>query len=297
MAWKSLFRKNDPDHSTANDTAAPTSPARGIPPHLAQAIERRAGDEAVVIERTPEQRKQDRLNRQRMTLLFDLEQGETALSPDNPWTQRIALLGEALETVEHDVSRASIVKPGPFAPLPADRIDIRAIQEQDDVVTVSFAIGTHEFVYAEEPDWADRSRLVTRSELRRRVGDPGELIPANTPDDLRRVLLDHLHESLFIFASDLRDRMLDHHDLPTDITLQDMAAPCPVCGGWTDWRETCQTCSHRLAELAALRREQNRLLDEQNREAEERHRLIEGLPLARRRLKDVEAEIARAEGT
>jgi hypothetical protein len=43
----------------------------------------------------------------------------------------------------------------------------------------------------------------------------------------------------------------------------------------------------------ALRRETNRLLDERTIEAEERHKLIEGLPLARRRLRDVESELAR----
>ncbi|HYJ13121.1 MAG TPA: hypothetical protein VEW66_06000, partial [Thermomicrobiales bacterium] len=63
--------------------------------------------------------------------------------------------------------------------------------------------------------------------------------------------------------------------------------------GWTDWRGTCQACAQRQASLASLRREATRLLDERTVEAEERHKLIDGLPLARRRLRDVDADLVR----
>lgn len=294
MSWKNLFRKH-PEPETNQPVSEQTpAPQRDVPPHLAQVIERRSGTPA--IERTPEQRKRDALHRQRTTVLFDIEQGESALADDNPWTQRIALLGDALATVDQDLAAASKVTPGPFAPLPDTPIADQRVVEEDDAVSVAFVIDDEAFVYAEEPDWADRSRLITRSELRRRKGDPAALIPGEVDPALREALQEHLDESLFVLASDLRDRMLDGQDLPTGATLADLASPCPVCGGWTDWRGTCQTCAHRMSAIAALKREQSRLLDERNREAEERHRLIEGLPLARRRMRDVEADIARLEG-
>lgn len=290
MAWKNLFRKHPEPEPQSPASALDQPGKREVSPHLAQVIERRTG---ATVERTPEQRKRDALLRQRTAALFDIEQGESALADDNPWTQRIALLGQALTTVDQDLAAAAAVPPGPYSPLPASPISVQGVVETDDAVTVTFAIGGEVFTYAEEPDWADRSRLITRSELRRRTGDPAALVPGDIAPDLREALRGHLDESLFVFASDLRDRMLDGQDLPRGATLADLAAPCPVCGGWTDWRGTCQACAHRLSGIAALKREQSRLLDERTREAEERHRLIEGLPLARRRMKDVEADIAR----
>jgi hypothetical protein len=43
----------------------------------------------------------------------------------------------------------------------------------------------------------------------------------------------------------------------------------------------------------ALKREEVRLLDERAREAEDRARIVEGLSLARTRLRNVEADLAR----
>lgn len=297
MVWKRLFGTNDtPDPqpeapASPQEASRPTAtPTRDIPPHLAQVIERRNPEQAP--ERTPEQRKLDALRRQRMAILFDIEQGETAAEPDNPWTRRMALLTDAMTTVQQDIATARTVEPGPYAPLPATPITIDQI-EIDDVATVTFHIGPETFVYAEDPDWADRSRVVTRGELLRRSGSPAGLVPDTTPAELVEPLETHLGDSLFVLAADLRDRVLDNDPLPADPTLADLANPCPTCGGWTGWRGTCQACAARQATLAALRREEHRLLDERTAEANERHRLVEGLPLARRRLRDVDANLAR----
>lgn len=313
MVWKRLFGNQQESVETTPETSptastamsrsgsdstpppantirrTPVSP-REVSPQLKQAIERR--DPGSAPQRTPEQRKLDGLRRQRMSILFDIEQGETAASPDNPWTQRMALLTEAMATVQQDVAVASVVIPGPFAPLPSIPIEIEAISI-DDVATVRFNIGHENFRYGEDPDWADRSRLVTRGELLRQSGTPANLIPPNTPSTLVEPLTLHLTDSLFVLAADLRDRTLEDEPLPGEPTLTDLAQPCPTCGGWTDWRGTCQVCAQRQATLAALRREENRLLDERIIEAEERHKLVEGLPLAKRRLRDVEAELSR----
>ena len=304
MVWKRLFGKPEesettpsvaPENGPVATPSAPNQPAprassRDVPPHLAQVIERRNPGSAP--ERTPEQRKLDGLRRQRMAILFDIEQGENAAAPDNPWTQRMALLTEAMATVEQDTKAASVIQPGPFHPLPAIPLTIDSV-ELHDVATVTFTTAGETFTYAEDPDWADRSRTITRGDLNRRSGNVDTLIPGDTPEDLVEPLRDHLAESLFVLATDLRDTALDGESLPTSAQLADLARPCPVCGGWIDWRGTCQICAQRQAHLAALRREASRLLDERNTEADERHKLIEGLPLARRRLRDVETELAR----
>ena len=227
-----------------------------------------------------------------MAILFDIEQGESAAAPDNPWTQRMRLLTEAMATVEADTRAASAVEPGPFVALPETPIVIEGVV-LDEVATVTFSIGGETFVHAEDPDWSDRSRTITRGDLRRREGRVEPLMPTSTPPDLVDALQAHLDASLLVFATDLRDRALDEEPSPPSATLADLARACPVCGGWTDWRGTCQNCAQRQVTLAALRREATRLLDERTIEAEERHKLIEGLPLARRRLRDVEADLAR----
>ncbi len=302
MVWKRLFGKPEdsdippaetPDAPVA--TATPTPPSsrpssRDVPPHLAQVIERR--NPGTAPERSPEQRKLEGLRRQRMAILFDIEQGETAAAPDNPWTQRMALLTEAMATVEQDVSATSVVVPGPFVTLPETPIAIDGVTI-DDVATVTFSIGDETFTYSEDPDWADRSRTITRGDLQRLTGQVDALLPSSTPGDLVDPLRLHLEESLLVLATDLRDATLDGEPLPTSPVLADLSRPCPTCGGWTDWRGTCQACAQRQAALAVLRREASRLLDERNTEADERHKLIEGLPLARRRLRDVEADLAR----
>ncbi|MBA3277068.1 MAG: hypothetical protein H0T72_14905 [Chloroflexia bacterium] len=293
MTWRNLFRKpiNEQDTEAMSAEVKPAAPNRGVPAHLAQAIEKRsAGGPSP--NQDPEQRKLAGLRRRRVAILFDIEQGELAASPDNPWTQRIALLGEAMTNVGDDLVEASKVEPGPNHPVPATPIAIGAI-DSGDAASVAFSIGANPFLYSEDPDWAERGHQIARSELVRRSGEVDALVPDDTREELREPLRAHLGDSLFVMASDLRDRMLDGEPLPPSPSLADHAAPCPVCGGWTDWRGTCQNCARRNARIMELKREEGRLLDERSREGEERRRLIEGLPLARKRLRDVEADLAR----
>jgi hypothetical protein len=265
-------------------------------PHLDQAIERRT----VSRDRPPDsdaaQRKLSGLRRQRQGILFDIEQGQLAASPDNPWTDRITLLGEALMTVTDDMALASEIVPGPFLPVHPTPMVIEPIVDSD-VASVAFAVGDDRFVYSDDPDWAERGHQIARTELVRRSGAIDHLIPINTPRELRDALCEHLDNSLFVFASDLRDRSPDRNPLPTSPTLAYLAMPCPVCSGWTDWRGACQVCARRNAEVQALKREESRLLDEISNEAEERHRFVEGLSLARTRLRNVEAELVRLGAT
>jgi hypothetical protein len=290
MAWRSFFRKS-PDPEPDSPAPSPEPAQRPIPPHLAQVIDKRSQGENAGPPADPRARKLAGLRRKRMAILFDIEQGELAASPENPWTNRMGLLTEAMTTVADDIAATSLVVPGSYHPVPALPIEIGEITAGD-VATVAFAIGDNQFTYSEDPDWAERGHQLARTELVQRSGDVEALVPEGTPEHLRGALRDHLSDSLFVFASDLRDRTLDGANLPDNPTLADLAAPCPVCGGWTDWRGTCQTCARRNAEVMALKREEARLLDERSRESDERHRLVEGLPLARKRLRDVDAELA-----
>jgi len=298
MVWRKVFGKHTepeptrptgPEISDEEREMPPGARLRSMPPHLEQAIHRRAGAEPPG---DPAQRRLNALRRQREAILYDIEQGELAAAGDNPWTARIALLTEAMTTVSADLTATAEIAPGPWSPVPDTPITIGEI-EAGDVSSVAFAIGDNQFAYSEDPDWAERGHQITRTELVRRSGDVAALVPDDTPDMLRMPLRDHLEDSLFVFASNLRDRVLDGEELPGSPTLADLARPCPICGGWTDWHGTCQACARRNAAIADLKREERRLLDERNREAEERHRLVEGLPLARKRLRDVEADLAR----
>ncbi len=291
MVWRRMFHNDPaPDESSAGD---PEKPKRQIPPHLAQRLDIQAGEP-----RDPEQelrRRLARLRNQHTATLYDIEQGELALEDDNPWKRRVALLTEALETVESDYREAEQIEPGPFHQLPETPVTDFAVEMNNDVATVRLTAGTELFEYEEPLDWAERGHQVTREELRRVAGDPSLVVPADVPPALRPELQAHLDQSLFVLATVLRDRTLDEEPLPKSVTMADLAKPCPTCGGWTDYRGRCQTCARRSARLQELFRERDRLLNERAAEIEEQHRIAERLPLARRRHADIERQIAETE--
>ncbi len=299
--WKRSDRKNnerkvEPETTPLEASAPKADTSRNLPSHLASAFaERRSPAPPGESPDDERRRRLDTLQRRRTAMFFDIQQGEQAQAEDNPWAQRIELLTEALTTVSDDLKELADAPKSPYHPVPPTPITIDRV-EGGDVASVSFHIGDERFEFSEDLDWAERGHQITRSELVRRSGDPTRLVPADTPEHLRAALERHLTDSVFVLATDLRDRLLDEEPLPRDITLADLAKPCPECGGWTDWRGTCQACAQRAARTMELKREEVRLLDERAAEAEERHRLIERLPLARRRLRDLEAEIASLTG-
>lgn len=289
MPWRQFWKKLTDQPEPA--AAEPAEPARAanmtLPPHMQRIVAERkkpATANADLHARLA------RLERNRLAAIYDVEQGELASAPENPWKQRIDLLSQAMQTVEDDLARVRKVEPSPFFPLPArpiTNIDIAT----GPVADVAFTIGDQRFRFSEDLDWAERGHQLTQSELRLREGNPVALTPADTPANLRDALVAHLDESLFVFATDLRDRTLDRETLPSRPSLTDLAKPCPVCGGWTDWQGRCQVCRTRDAEMRSLKREENRLLSERAREAEEQHRLQERLSIARRRLRDIDVEV------
>ncbi|MBA2276554.1 MAG: hypothetical protein H0W06_02210 [Chloroflexia bacterium] len=291
MSWLRFWKRDD-EQTAGQPGGTVTLPAdRPLPPHLAAARQRAQDNRAGVAE-TPDggARRLAELERRRQAALFEVEQGELASTADNPWEQRIALLTEALATVNDDLERLDAAPPEPFAALHETPItDIVVSSGQPP--SVGFTVGDQRFQYDEEVDWAERGHQVAMGELRRLAGDPARLVPTTISAELVESLTVHLTDSLFVFASDLRDRQLDAEPFPDRPTLADLGRPCAVCGGWRDWRGRCQACARRNAERGQLKREADRLLDERAGEVEERHRLVERMPIARRRLADIETQL------
>jgi len=296
MAWQRFWKRSDPgpepQPATQTEPGAGTVGKRKLPAHLARHVERASPrPDPGIAPPEPVQRRLAAMKRQRLAMLYDIEQGELALANDNPWQHRIELLTQAMGTVADDLKALKQIRPSPYFPVPPTLIVVTHVSTEP-AASVRFTIEPETFVYAEDPDWAERGHQVIRTELIRETGDPGRLIPGDVPAELREPLLSHLTDSLFVLASDLRDQVIDDEPLPESPTLADLARPCPRCGGWTDWHGTCQACAARAAGEMALKREEARLLDERASAAEEQHRLAERVPVARRRLHDLETQIA-----
>lgn len=229
------------------------------------------------------------LRKRREALLRDLAAAEAATSEQNRWHAEIALIEQAIAETDRDIDEIGPSGADPGVALPATPITAVEV-ETEPVARVRFSVGDREFAYAEEIDWAERGFQVTRGELIRESGDIDSVIPAHVPDEQRPALREHLERSLFVFATDLRDRALNQEEPPA-ATLADLARPSATFGGWLDWAG--QSASEQQQQIA-----RNRLLMERERLERERAQLFEdqlkaaeGLPVARRRLAELEREI------
>jgi hypothetical protein len=233
----------------------------------------------------------DQLLKRRDLIAFDVERAKAAHRPENPWRERIDLLDESLAMIEADLATLAALSPLTTFALPETPIT-EVMATVDDVASVRFAIGDERFLFEEETDWSERGGPVVRGELHQRGGDGAELVPASTPDERRHALARHLQDSVVVLATDLRDRALDGEAMPADATLADLANPCPVCGGWRDWRGTCALCAERSYQRQQLTAEAVRLAKDRDVEENDRHKWAERLAVTRRRLTEVDAEIA-----
>lgn len=234
------------------------------------------------------------LQKRREALEQELRVAEEAAEPDNQWRRQVALISEALEAVDREQATVAEVKGVPGAPLPSTPV-AEVSMTMDPVATVRFRIGDTGFVYAEELDWAERGTQIARSDLHRDAGDVATLIPPDYPPDQCAALVEHLEGSLFTFATDLRDRTIEGQQMP-DATLADMAEPATEFGGWLDWLGHSPVAQSRQYRLSQLRDEQNRLETERAQLLEEESKMIESIPVIRRRLADVEQQLARLTG-
>lgn len=278
----------------ADDAAHPAAPAPEVAPRARgfRPPPPRNGSLAAPVD--PERAAQlERLRKRRQAVLFDVEQAERAHEPDNPWQQRVRLIDEALATIEADIAALDALPALPVFPLPPVPITISEVRTETPA-RVAFAAGGEPFVYEEEIDWAERGHQLAQPVLVRTSGDPARLLPPDTPGERRAALQEHLTASLFAFATDLLNRSLAGRQLP-EATLADLARPCPRCGGWQDWLGVCAECERREWRRKALAGEAERLRKERERELEEEARWADRLSIARRRLADIDAQIAALE--
>ncbi|MBA3337509.1 MAG: hypothetical protein H0T49_08095 [Chloroflexia bacterium] len=236
-------------------------------------------------------RRRSELLRRRQGISYEVDQGELASASNNPWQDRNDLLTEAQTEIDAEIAALENQPglPGPALPV----VPITTIQiETGPPASVRFDIGGEHFSYAEELDWAERGHQLAQAELRHESGNPSALLPSNLTPQRREALRLHLADSLFVFATNLRDRALAGDPPPPAPTLFDLAPPCPTCGGWMDWLKRCPSCAKRDSATARLREEADRLSRERDHETGARHRWLERLPIARRRLAEIDASLA-----
>ncbi len=230
------------------------------------------------------------LKRRRDGILFDVEQSELAHQDENPWRERITLLEETVADIRAERARLDDI---PRLDLPAPPelpVSLGEVRWQDPAL-VEITIGDQRFRFESDLDWAERGTYVSRNDLERRGGDAAAIAPTEWEDDTRQRFTDRLNESLFILASDLRNRAENGEALPTVSALHELISPCPDCGDWKLWGGFCPRCAERAQQAKALDDEILGRLGEIAGEEEERATIAERLPVALRRLADVEAEL------
>ena len=284
MVWKRLFGKNTNEDSGSR----PVAPA-AAEPDAGGIVRRRApaADPAM-------QSRLETLRQRRDMAAYDLERALAARQPENPWRERMDLLDRSLATIEDDLRALDATPPLPpilLPETPITEIEVRL----EEPVSVAFSIGPEHFRWEEEVDWDQRGGPVVRGQVRQRSGNAAALVPEDVPAERREALERHLSESASVFALDLRDRALEGEPLPERPTLAGLARPCPECGDWLDWRGHCDTCAARAYRRQTLRGEAARLAQERDDEEEDRHKWSERFPVARKRLADLDAEIAKLE--
>jgi hypothetical protein len=237
-----------------------------------------------------------RLLQRRESARYDLEQAEAALRPENRWREQVALLDEAIAAVDRERQEAGAARGSPGRPLPA--IPVTEIHvDLSPPQSVAFAIGAERFALAEPLDWAERGFQVVRGDLELREGRIEALIPDAFGNSERDALRDHLAQSLLAFATDLRDRSESGQSLPEAVSLADLARPAATHGSWVDWLGRSPAEQRIAARRLELEAELSRLRAERDKELADEARWAERVPIARRRLAQVDAEIAALEGS
>lgn len=250
------------------------------------------------------ERRRQRLERRIRDLKYDISQAESALQDDNRWNDRIGQITGAIEQAQRDIERVTTVPPGwEGVPLPSWPVVITSVKVPENPPTVgmsappepsevSFRVGEVPFRYSEEIDWAERGHQQIEPQLRRVEGDVAALMPDTVPHDRANELREHLAHGLSTLATQMRDDTLDGKPLP-QLTLSDLASPCPECGGWRDLRGRCPACQEREWRASALRVDMDRLIRERNEQFDDLQRMRDRLPVLRRQLMDAEAELER----
>ena len=283
MPWWEFWKPRD---GTA--TPEPVAPERADQPRTASYSSPPPLRTTTTSVLSPERRERriGDLTRRRDGLRFDIEQGEHAQAPDNPWRERTALLQESMATIAADRAQLAAIRPEPTWPVPALAVTDITVAVADPT-RVSFRIGDHAFEFVEATDWDNRGGMVVRGDLRRTAGDSSSVsagVPESTPPPDWQPTLD---SALLTFALALRDAALEGTKTPAVTTLRDIIREDGEVGGWTNLHGTNNVRVQRAFQRQELRAEEERLRQELTREDEQRRTLIDRLPVARKRLATV----------
>ncbi len=233
-------------------------------------------------------RRRSRLKRRITNLEHDIERAASAGRTDSHWRRRIEAINAAISQAQADVklldTEQSLNSGVRLPPTPILAIDVNT----NIPATVKFTIGDESFRYSEEVDWTERGEQRSLPGLRRFEGDPAALIPEQTPPDRREALQEHLLHAVGALAIALRDGSAT---VAGELTLADLASPCPICGNWRDHRGRCINCQRREWQANEIRAEIGRMIEERNSLLEEIANQRDALPILQRQLQDARKEL------
>lgn len=237
------------------------------------------------------------LRKRRDAVLFDVEEATLAGEVANPWLSRVATIEEAARAVEADL--AGVARPGAAGPGPALPSTAVTVAANTDAPSprVTIRVGATEIVYVEDLDWSERGHQLARTELHLESGDVTSLVPPNVTEDQRSELVEVLGDSLFRLATEARDELGADRPSRPSRPLAELAVPDAEFGGWVDVTGSSPRRRAHALRVGELTAELERLRTERDRELEEMARWRERLPIAQRRLRDVDEQIAAALAT
>lgn len=298
MPWRNILKRKAKSDEQPQPEAEPQSTVVGRPPG-----ERRS--QVDLSDPATRERRRVRLERRVKDLTFDIQKAETALAEQNRWSERVAEIDRAIAQAQQDAD--AIIKPEhphepvALAPNPVVIEHVhpgRAIELNQDVgedlvpgdpADIRFRVGDVPFRYTDEIDWSERGHTRAETQLQRVEGDINRLIPGKVPAERRDELHELLAHSISTFAEALQANAFENRPQP-QMTLAGLAQPCPVCGGWQDWKGRCPSCQRRQWEAQHIQAEIDRLLSERGQQEEEAQSWRERLPILHRQLAEAQKE-------
>ncbi len=251
--------------------------------------ERREGGSATIPIRDAERRRLTRLLTRRNNIEYDIADAETSFMPQNRWTERVEQLNDAISQANEDLAQLRAERgTTPQVEFSPTAIEIQV--QSTEPAEIAIRVGSADFLYREEPDWAERGHQLALPKLTQASGNAWQWVPASLDERAKELLESHLTNSLSIIANEALRHTLDDEPLP-NLTLADLVRPCDDCGGWLDPLGRCPACTELNWQRQQINAAAARLVDERNDVMADMERARERLPVLRRQLQDADHDI------